>query len=358
MGRLEKLWEAVADYGLDAVLITNPVNRRYYSGFSGSSGVLLLHKTRNILVTDFRYWEQASLEAASFELFKHRLGGEFWQSVADLISGYDWRNVGFEAENVTYRDFQNLAGLLPKVEWTPLGWETQKPRWVKEAAEIDLIAKAAEITDRAWEKTLEIIKPGIAEREIALEFDYQLRRNGAEGSSFTTIMASGSRSALPHGTASAKKLNPGDLALLDGGALYQGYHADMTRTVVIGAATAKQREIYGIVLAAQKLALERLRVGLTGAEVDAVARDYIAQAGYGDFFGHGLGHGVGLEIHENPRLSKTEPNPLPVGAVVTVEPGIYLPGWGGIRIEDLVALEEGGAVRNLTGSRKEILLEV
>ena len=196
------------------------------------------------------------------------------------------------------------------------------------------------------------------EREVALEFDYQLRINGASGSAFETIVAFGSHASFPHGAPDAEKiLVPGDLIIIDGGAVFQGYHADLTRTAVLGKADAKQKEVYKIVLQAQEAALAYLKAGLIGSEVDRVARDLIAAQGYGVNFGHGLGHSVGLAIHENPRLSPTETLPIPAGAVITVEPGIYLPGWGGVRIEDLVVVAEQG-IRNLTQAAKSELFEV
>lgn len=356
MERLQKLQSALETSKVDAMLISVPENRRYLSGFTGSAGVLVVGVNQAFLITDFRYWEQATAEAAGFDLYKQ--GSDLHQSIAELVIAQGWHALGFESEGLTYDEYQKLRALLPDtIVLKPLPGLVRKQRAIKSQAEIELLAEAAHITDRAWEQTLTLIRPGVREDEVALEFDYQLRRNGAEGSAFTTIVASGQRAALPHGVASAKVIETGDLVILDGGARYRGYHADLTRTVVVGKATPKQREIYQIVLEAQLLALNALQAGLTGRQVDAVARDYIKARGYGEYFGHGLGHSVGLAIHENPRLSPTEEAIIPVGATITVEPGIYLPDWGGVRIEDLVAVGRA-RIRNLTGSPKDDLIEV
>lgn len=356
MSRLEKFREILGGQDLDGIIISTPENRRYLSGFSGSSGVLLISGKQALIITDFRYWEQVTREVKEFELSKQ--GPKLWESVADLIISLGWGKIGFEAGSLTYQEYQTLGGLIPAGRQLASTEDlVERLRWVKEPAEVEVLAKAMVITDQAWRETLAVIKPGVKEREIALKFDYQLRLNGAEGSAFTTIVASGWRAALPHAAATDKKVEPGELVLIDGGALYQGYHGDLTRTVVLGKADSKQREIYQIVLEAQEEVLKVLKGGLTGKSVDGIARDLITGKGYGENFGHGLGHSVGLNIHERPRLSVTEEGMVPAGAVVTVEPGIYLPGWGGVRIEDLVAVEEDG-VRNLTGSKKRELVEL
>ncbi|NLY73883.1 MAG: aminopeptidase P family protein [Firmicutes bacterium] len=356
MRRLANLREQLADLSLEGMLITNWENRRYLSGFTGTAGALVIGVKEAFLITDFRYWEQAALESPDFELYKG--GPRLWESVKELLAGLKWKRVGFEAGALTYKDYRSLEELVAALaELVPVTDLVEQLRQTKDAQEIELIKKAAAITDLAWEKTIGMIKPGVQERELALEFDYQLRLNGAEGSAFPTIVASGKRAALPHAAPSAKVIEPGELVLIDGGAVYQGYHADMTRTVLLGKADPEQRRIYDLVLKAQVEALNNLRAGLTGREADEFARKVIAAGGYADYFGHGLGHSVGLNIHENPRLSPTESNQIPKGAVVTVEPGIYLPDWGGIRIEDLVVVEEHG-IRNLTGSPKEKLLEI
>lgn len=356
MARLEKLRTKLKERKLDGILISNRENRRYLSGFTGSAGVLVIGSRDKFLVTDFRYWEQAVLESKDFELYKQ--GPQLWASIGELLQKLNWGRIGFEAGDLTYVDYQNLEGVLtPNTILTPVNGLVEELRRVKEESEIELIARAASITDLAWEKTISRIKPGVKERDLALEFDYQLRLNGAEGNAFPTIVAFGARAALPHAAPGGKEVNKGDFVLIDGGGTYQGYHADLTRTVVLGKADQEQQRFYQLVLRAQQEALDYLRAGLTGREIDAKARGVIAEAGYGDHFGHGLGHSVGLNIHENPRLSPNESNQIPAKAVITVEPGVYLPKWGGVRIEDLVVVEADG-VRNLTGAPKEQLLEV
>jgi Xaa-Pro aminopeptidase/Xaa-Pro dipeptidase len=355
MSRLQRFREQLKQLNLDGMIITNLQNRRYLSGFTGSSGVLLISESKAVIVTDFRYWQQVSEEVKDFDL--HRQGPNLWQSVFQFIKGLSWKQVGFEAAGINYYEYQQWKEIAPQLELVPTNDLVEQLRWIKDEAEISKLAEAARITDYAWENTIKIMKPGVKEMDLALEFDYQLRLNGAEGSAFTTIVASGARSALPHGTATAKEILPGDLVVIDGGALYQGYHADMTRTVVLGNATSEQFKIYDIVLSAQMEALANLKAGLTGKTVDGVAREIIVRHGHEEHFGHGLGHSVGLDIHERPRLSQTEIAQVPAGAAVTVEPGIYIPGWGGIRIEDLVIVEKDG-YRNLTGSPKNQLIEI
>lgn len=355
MSRLGNLRNQLKERGLDGIIISNQENRRYLSGFTGSAGVLVIGIEKAFLVTDFRYWEQANLECKEFELYKQ--GPQLWASVSQLIQELNWERMGFEG-TLTYQEYQHFEGLLTSnVVLDPVTDLVEQLRRIKEDNELELIAKAAVITDTAWEKTIDRVRPGVKERDLALEFDYQLRLNGAEGSAFPTIVAFGARAALPHAAPSGKEVKSGDFILIDGGALYKGYNADLTRTVVMGKADPEQQRIYDIVLKAQSEALEYLRSGLTGRDIDQKARRVISEAGYGEYFGHGLGHSVGLNIHENPRLSPNESGQIPQGAVITVEPGIYLPNWGGVRIEDLVVVEENG-IRNLTGAQKERLLEI
>ncbi len=355
MQRLQKFREKLTALNIEGMLIANRENCRYLSGFSGSSGMLLVGLDQAAyLITDFRYWEQAKQEAPDFCLFKQK--ASLGQSLQELLRQLGWQRVGFEAKSTTYQEYQDLktafSGQL--VATTEL---VEQERLVKSSAEINCISKAEAITGRAWEEILPLIKPGISEQDLALEFDYQLRRNGAEGNAFPTIVAFGGHSALPHATPTNQKLMAGDLVLIDGGGIYQGYRGDLTRTVVCGKANQKQRELYDIVLRAQKKALGFLQAGLISKEVDQVARDFITASGYGDYFGHSLGHGVGLNVHEEPRLSSKVMEIIPKNAVVTVEPGIYLPGFGGVRIEDLVVVTNQG-ITNLTFAEKDILIEL
>lgn len=355
MNRLERVRLLLDENNVEAIVVTSAQNRQYLSGFSGSSGALLISAKEAVLITDFRYWEQAVEQAPDFML--HQQAGNLWDNIGELVNDSDFRRIAFEGNVVSYCEFQNFRSLLSAVELIPLTDELNKLRSVKDKNEIALLAKAAEITDYAWMCTMEKVKVGVSELDVATEFDYQLRLNGADGSSFPTIVAAGKRSSLPHAQPGPRKIESGDFLLLDGAALYRGYHGDMTRTVVVGNASERQKSLYSLVLKSQQKVLERLCIGMTGREGDAIAREIIEAAGYGQYFGHGLGHSVGLEIHENPRLSTSESARLAPNMVVTVEPGVYLPNFGGVRIEDVVVLTENGLI-NLTKSPKDELWEI
>jgi Xaa-Pro aminopeptidase len=353
--RLQKLRALMREKGLEAVLVDSPKNRRYFSGFSGSAGMLLVTLDKEQIFTDFRYFEQVKIESPQFELIELESGLELYNSIAQTVKDNGMAKggkIGFEGEYMTFNIFKRIAEKLPEYEFVPVSLDSC--RMVKDEGELALIKKAVEIADSAFSRILSYIKPGLREIDVALELEYQMRKLGAEKSAFDTIAASGIRGALPHGVASAKVLAAGDFLTLDFGAVYQGYHSDMTRTVVLGKADAKQREIYELVLAAQLTGLEALQAGKTGKEVDAAARLVIEKAGYGKCFGHGLGHSVGLAIHEAPSLSPKGEVKLEAGMTLTVEPGIYLPGWGGVRIEDLaVVLPDGREI--LTQSSKKLI---
>jgi Xaa-Pro aminopeptidase len=260
--------------------------------------------------------------------------------------------VGIEEEFLPVGTFRRLQEAAAPTEIVPVGG-LDRIRWEKSPDEIDAIRAAAAIADAAFRDVLPLIRPGAIERDVAIELETRLRRRGSERLAFDLIVASGPRSALPHGTGSDRLIGPGEFVTLDFGAVVRGYHSDCTRTVVTAPASDRHREVYAVVLEAQQIALAHLRPGLTGRQADALARDVIARAGYGDAFGHSLGHGIGLAVHEGPSLSQREEAVLERGAVVTVEPGIYLPGWGGVRIEDLVVLTGDGCV-NLTGLPKTL----
>jgi Xaa-Pro aminopeptidase len=339
--------------GLDALLVTHPPNIRYLTGFTGSAGLLLLSADRTALVTDFRYAEQAPEETrgAAEVLVESR---SLWERLRKLLAGAPRLRFGFEREHLTVRDAERLSG-LEHAEPVPSAELVEALRSVKDAAEVAAIAGAAELAHAALAELLPSLKVGETEREIAARLEAGLRKRGSEWHPFPTIVASGPRSALPHARAGARPVGRGEWLLLDFGAQLDGYCADLTRTVVLGApADARQRQVYAIVRAAQGKALTELRPGMTGKAGDALARDVIAAAGFADAFGHSLGHGLGLEVHEAPRLAVTAEEPLPAGAVVTVEPGIYLEGWGGVRIEDDIHLTPEGP-RCLTDGRTELL---
>ncbi|HHV63067.1 MAG TPA: aminopeptidase P family protein [Firmicutes bacterium] len=338
--RLEKVRGLLRDKGIDAILVMQPENRRYLSGFTGSNGVLLISAEDAILITDFRYTEQAQEEAPGFKVTE--CDQKISETIADVARSLDIRSLGFESDFVTYRQHAALSEKLSFLDFVPYEGIVEGLRMVKDEDELAMIAQACDLGDSAFSHILGVIRPGISELDVAIELEWHMRKKGAEGIAFDVIVASGARSALPHGRASGKKLETGDFVVIDLGARFNGYCGDMTRTIVIGRATDEQRRIYGIVLDAQVAALAAVAPGKKGSEVDAVARDRIAREGYASAFGHGLGHGVGLAVHEEPRLSPSGDVVLGPGMVVSVEPGIYLPELGGVRIEDLVAVTGDG----------------
>lgn len=351
--RVAKLRDQLTKHSLDAMLVLKPENRRYLSGFTGSSGYLLITQTDAVLLTDFRYTGQAQEQAADFRIVEH--GSSAPDSIKEELHKLGVNKLGFEKDYLTYGLFTLYKEKFATVEMVPTEGIIEKIRAIKDADEVELIRKAADIADQAFTHILGYLKPGTAERDIALELEYFMRRKGAKGPSFDTIVASGVRSSLPHGVASDKLLQKGDFVKMDYGALYEGYCSDITRTVVLSEASDKQKEIYGIVLEAQLYALEHLKPGMTGKQADALARDIIKEKGYGDNFGHSLGHGLGLYIHEGPRLSMLSDDVLEPGMVVTVEPGIYVPGFGGVRIEDDVLITSAG-IEIITHSTKDLLI--
>jgi Xaa-Pro aminopeptidase len=348
--RLIKLRKFMNENSLDCMLISKPESRRYFSGFSGSAGMLLISKHSNKLLTDFRYTEQAAAQATQYEIVRYSNIGK---TLAEVIKELGVIQVGFEGDFVTYDGHQELANNLQSINLIPV--QLDALRMIKDEAEIVSIKKAVEIADNAFSKILSFIKPGMSEQEVALELEYYMRKFGAEKPAFDTIMASGKRGALPHGRASEKIIEIGDLVTMDFGAVYKGYHSDITRTICMGKATTKQQDIYKIVLAAQLAGVQAVAPGKVGKEVDAISRNVIVNAGFGEFFGHGLGHGLGLNIHEEPRLSPANIHTvLMKNMVVTVEPGIYLPDWGGVRIEDTVLVSDEGC-QILTASSKQLI---
>ncbi len=335
----EKLTRWMQEQGLDALLISKRTNIRYFSGFAGSAGVLALTATQRKIFIDFRYVEQAAQTAPDFESVKGH--GNPMESALDFLQQQGFSKIGFENQVMTVAEWNHLTAKVPVEKWVPV--QLDGFRTIKTALEIEKIAKAASIADAALEHVLPLFRPGITEQKLAASLEYEMRQRGSERTSFETILASGPRSALPHGAASGRTLETGDFVVIDFGAVFEGYHSDVTRTVCIGRPSSRQREIYDTVLSAQLAGLAAIRPGVLCREVDRAARTVIESAGFGSYFGHGLGHSVGLEIHENPRLSPTAgEETLSPGMVVTVEPGIYLPAWGGVRIEDLVVVTDSG----------------
>ena len=351
--RLYDLRKQLEKRELDAVLINNPSNVFYLSGFTGSNGCIIITSDRAFLITDFRYVQQASKEAVEYDIVEYR--NTSVDSLNEIIKECRLSSMGFEEEHIKYIEFIKLKEKLSVRKFIPAQNMVENLRKIKDEDEISKIKKAAHISDLAFSHAVNNIKPGITEKEIAYDIEFFIKRNGGTKMSFEPIIASGERSSLPHGHATDKKIQYGDLLTLDFGCVYENYCSDMTRTIIIGEAQRKQEEIYNIVLKAQNASIEAITAGKTGKEIDKIGRDIISYYGYGKYFGHGLGHGVGIEVHESPRLSISGNGALQAGMVVTVEPGIYIEGFGGVRIEDLLVVTENGSI-NLTGSKKELIV--
>ena len=336
--RLAALADGLTAAHVDGLLVTSLANVRYLTGFSGSSALLFVTQRDVVFITDFRYQTQVAEEVgdlARIVVEPQSLWTGLWQQLAQL-SGVQVS--GFESAHLLHRDFQRLLEGGSRWQWRPTVDLVETLRERKDAGELALIQAAADVATRALERILPQLHAGMTELQVAGTLEKALRDEGSEGFPFPSIVASGPRAALPHARSSTRVVEAGDFLLLDFGAEVHGYCSDITRTFVLGKASAQQREAYDIVRVANERAARGVRAGMSGRDADAIARGYIEQHGYGELFGHSLGHGVGLEVHEAPRLARTADAPLPEGAVVTIEPGIYRPGWGGVRIEDDVFL--------------------
>lgn len=349
--RVKRLRAKLEGLGLSALLVGSAVNRRYLTGFTGTSGAALITESSAFLLTDFRYMTQAPDQAPDFTVLEH--APDMLETVKTLLRAEGIGRLGFEERHVTFADYRSWSAALSPIELVPVSSAVEDLRIVKDEREIAVMQEAAKLADDTFAHMLGFIAPGKTELEIALELETFMRKGGATSASFDTIVASGERSALPHGVASGRRVGTDEFVKLDFGAYYKGYCSDITRTVVVGKPSDKHRDIYAVVLEAQLNALEHIRPGMTGREADALTRDVIARYGYGEFFGHGTGHGLGMEIHEAPRLSLRSDTVLTPGMTVTVEPGIYLPGFGGVRIEDDVVIT-GTGIKILTSSPKEL----
>ena len=328
---------------LDGILLTGLPNIRYLTGFSGSSALAFVTARGEVLfLTDFRYETQVRDEIGDFARVSVE-SQSLWAGLWQLLPQYPHVEVaGFESPHLVHRDFQRLLEAGARWQWRPTVDVVEALRERKDEDEVARIAEAAGVATRALARTLPQLRAGMSELQVAGILEHALRDEGSEAFPFETIVASGARAALPHARASDRRVESGDFLLLDFGAQRGGYCADVTRTVVVGRASDEQRAVYAVVREANQTAAAGVRVGMRGRDADALARSYIERHGYGGAFGHSLGHGLGLEVHEAPRLAKTADAPLAAGAVVTIEPGIYRPGWGGVRIEDDVHLSSAG----------------
>jgi len=353
--RLRKLRTSIAEKRLGALLLSQPENLRYISGFTGSSGWLLISEQNTILATDFRYMEQAKGESPYFEII--RIKGELRDWLPGLVSDLGWHKLGFEANFISYEVYHKLSEAIKtkqvNLELVPTTGIVEQLRSIKEPEELGFITKAVKLVDAAFEQAKAIIRPGITEKEAAWEIEKILRQEGSEGIPFEIIVASGPNSALPHARPTEKTICAGEPVLIDMGARISGYCSDLSRTLFLGKADKTFREIYNMVLKAQATAIEGIESGMNASQADRLARSVVEQAGYGDAFGHGLGHGVGLAVHEFPRLGPSSSDSLADGMVFTIEPGIYFAGQSGVRIEDMVVLENGKA-KVLTKASKDL----
>lgn len=352
--RLENLRAILDEKSLDALFVSSPENRQYLSGFSGSAGYLIVTLHDAILATDFRYIEQAGRQAPDFRVHQIRSGTQWF---AELVNEVSARRIGFESEDLSVATYRRLREVLkehtPKSKTALIATAgiVEELRSRKDEGEMVLLQKAIDISDEAFNTVTASIKVGETEIMVGRRLEAAMRELGADGPSFDTIVGSGPNGALPHYLAGDRPIREGEPVVIDMGAKYKGYCSDLTRTIVLGTPDETFRRVYDVVLGAQLTAMATVRPDMTGSQVDMLAREVIEESGYGDKFGHGLGHGVGLAVHEYPRVGPTGSDILEKGMVFTIEPGIYISGWGGIRIEDVVMLEASGA-RTLSKARK------
>lgn len=350
MIKFDKVQQLIERENLDALLVMSSYNRRYLSNFTGSSGALIITKDSRFLMSDFRYKAQGAEQAEDFQFVLQEKG--LLDSIVSFMKSKDIKRIGFEGEHVNYNTYSKIKEYF---ETVPLTGEVEKIRLIKTDEEVGLIKKACEIADQAYEYILTYVKAGMTELEVKNELEAYMTKLGASGPSFDTIVASGHRGALPHGVASDKVIESGDMVTLDFGAYYKGYASDITRTFGVGSVSEEMENIYNVVLEAQLKSLDEIKSGMTGQEADTIARDVIKGHGFGENFGHSLGHGFGLEIHELPGLSQKSTMILEPGMCITVEPGIYVDGLGGVRIEDDTIVTETG-LKKLTHSSKKLFI--
>jgi len=355
--RIKKVVEKISEKELDGLLLVKneklaKENVRYITGFTGDTAYVVITPQRRILILDDRYIDQAKEQCPEFEIIRYnRL---FTKKLREVIEELNIKKLGVEFNGLTMDMFKNIKDALSVIELVDSSGMIESFRAVKDKEEIKLIEEASRIAGKAYEHILDFFKVGVREKDIALEFEFFMRKSGADGLAFDLILVSGERTTHQHGAPSEKKINNGDFVIIDFGALYEGYRCDITRTFIVGQATAKQKDIYYTVKKAQQKGLDLLKVGVKGKNVCAEARKIIEDAGYGDYTGYGLGHGVGLEVHEDPYFRSYGELVFEEGQVVTVEPGIYIPGWGGVRIEDTVVIEKNSC-KVLTNLPKDLV---
>ncbi len=353
MNKFEMLFERLPQ-NIECALITSDINRRYFTGMKSSDGTIAAFRDKAYLFIDFRYIEKAGKIVKSAEVVEQK---KLYAQLGELFRSRGVQNIAIESQSMTVSQMNVLKRLFKDIEIIDtdvLSNSINSMRMIKDAVELECIQKAQRIAELAFDGILGFIREGVTEREIALELERLMMINGAEAMSFDTIALAGTNTSMPHGVPSDKKVCRGEFVLMDFGAVYNGYHSDMTRTVCVGEPSEEMCSVYNIVLEAQNAAINAAKAGISGQNLDHIARSVIEEAGYGEYFGHSLGHGVGMEIHEKPNASPNYKNPLNAGSVVTIEPGIYLAGKFGVRIEDFVILTENGCI-NMTKSAKNII---
>ena len=351
--RINTLNEKISSKNLDGMYITNLTNVRYLTGFTGSAGSMLIINNEKHFFTDGRYIEQSKTQVTNCKI--HIVGGAHFKAIANQKLIKNNCKIGFESDHMSVTFFDHLSKSINNVDWVKCNGIIEQIAAVKDKFEIESLQTAIDITDEVFSQIIPELKIGAKEIDIAAKISYLFKMNGAEGDSYDSIIGSGWLGALPHATPTDKEFEKGDFVVMDFGALYNGYHADMTRTVVIGEASEKHKEIYDIVLKSQLKGIKVAKSGVTGADVDNACRTVIQKAGYGDKFIHSTGHGIGLEVHTYPRISSMNKKPLLENYVITIEPGIYLEGWGGVRIEDDCLIEKNKCTP-LNKSTKEMLV--
>ena len=339
--RQKSVWKMVNSLDLDGILFNSLENIRYLCGFTGSDGVFILTRREAFFLTDPRYWTQSEEEVKESQIIRYKKKTD---GIVSVLSDLKLKRIGFESASLPFSFHQSLSEKLAKeIRLIPLEGEIRNLRAVKDTQELALTRNAIDISSKAFLHIMEMLKEGHVESTIALEMEFFMKRHGSEATGFDIIVASGKRSALPHGRASSKRIEKGDFILIDFGSRAQGYHSDQTRTLVCGKPSSEQEKVYRIVREAHDKAIEKARAGIPIYEVDEAARDHIRKCGYDQYFGHGTGHGIGLAVHESPGINRENKDPIQQGMVFTIEPGIYIPDWGGVRIEDMIRVTSQGA---------------
>lgn len=357
MSRFYKIAEKLEAYGLDAMMVTSAPNRHYAARFPSTAGVAVVTKDKSFFITDSRYIEAAGKRITGAEIRQSTTQIPATDIVNEIIKAHGIQKLGFEEQYATVAEYNQWQKKLDGVELVPATKLLMELRGVKEPEEIDCMIKAQRIAEKALTEVLDFIKPGVTEKEISAYLQYRMLCNGAEKMSFEPIVVSGVNSSMPHGVPSDKKIENGDFVTMDFGCVYGGYCSDMTRTVAVGYATEEMERVYHTVLAAQEAGIRAARAGVTGKSIHEAAAKVIADAGYGQYFGHGFGHGVGVEIHEGAGAAPNSEQLLPAGAVISAEPGIYIPGKFGVRIEDVIVLREDGCTDIMEAPRGLIILK-